>query len=301
MTQYPSPTLLTPPPAEEEVYPYRRVWFSILAEAFGVFSVTVGIFVAYNFIGLQFPSGVEPLANIVIALLPAALWGIFALFRERFAEQPRVRLASSFVLTLLVANAVGIPLLQFLDVTSWLSLSGTFDRILGYAFTVGVVHEGIKYLIFRFWLWPEQLRIRYDTLAYASAIAIAYATVDNLTTSGLQNISPDEFAARALHTYVIHLTSTFLISYGLSELHFGGKSLILLPVTVLSAILLTGSAVSLRASIVNANFFLGTAAPNMLFGIVFSLLVLLTVTASIAFIYNAAERKEREAYVGNEL
>jgi hypothetical protein len=300
MVRY-STRLLTPPREEEEIYPYRRVWPSLIIEMTLLFSAAAGLF-ALDFVGFALPEPIHAPLSTGLALLPAGLWAIFSLWREQRVMQPRRRLLIVFVVSALAANALGVPFLdQTLDVTAWLSLTDTVERLLGYAFTLGAVQELIKYLILRWTIWPDDLRTRLDTVAYASACAVGYATVINLhfVLDGFP--PPDVAASRVCFTVTMHLVATCIVSYGLAQLRFSPTSFVLLPFTMLLALLFTGVGTAVRAGLINAGFSLGISAPNALFALVLAFTFLVAPMTSIAFVYVAAERRQQESEMGGDV
>ena len=300
MSRY-SPTLLTPPPEEEEVYPYRPVWISLIIESTILIAVSLIFFVTYDILGFSL-TGVPALAvNVTLALLPMSLWLIISIYRERRALEPRHNLLTVFIITALAANAIGIPAINdFFKVDQWLSLSSTLDRIIGYAFSVGVTHELIKYLVIRYTVWDQHFRIREDAVAYAIASSLGFATVLNLHFISNGTPPANIVIFRIVAIYTIHISATIIVSYGLSELKFNPSSLILMPFMLAVAILYTGVAIPLRAGVINAGFFLGEAQQNQLFAVFLPIILLVVPCVAIAFLYSNAERRQREAAISNE-
>ncbi len=297
MSRYNTPRLLTPPPEEEEVYPYRRVWSSLMIEIGGIFGLTATLYILVGFLGIDLP--LRRWVNLLIALTPALLWLVFSLWRERFVPEPRRHLTTVFVVAALAANGVALPLLDALAPNDWLPTATTLDRILGYALTIGVVQEAVKYLVVRFIVWPDGLRYRLDTVAYCVAAAVGYATVTNLQYID-PAISPDVVAIRVFANVVLHLAGSLLIAYGLAITRFNPQTVIVMPVAMLLASLIAGLVIAARPALSNAGFFLGASATRPLFGLVFTLAVIVAVTAIAIFLFNVAERQEREAVTGVE-
>lgn len=294
--------LLTPPAEEEEVYPYRRVWRSIIIEYGTIFGLAAGLFVLMNFLGIALPAPIVPVANIVIVGMPVLLWLIFSRLPEQSVPQPRERLFLTFIASALVANAVGIPLIEgfFLN-NHWLSLSSAIDRIIGYTFTVGIVHEGAKYIILRYLVWSDHLRTRLDAVAYMAAAALGYALVMNLRFIAVGSPDPDVVALQVFSTSVLHMASGVVVSYGIAESRFSNANPFLLPLTFALACFITGVAVPVRSGFVNATVAVApVAAPRPIFGLGFSLALLIGVLVVAAFLYNNAERQEIEMRIGRE-
>jgi RsiW-degrading membrane proteinase PrsW (M82 family) len=296
----PPSRLLTPPREDEEVYPYRHVWRSIIAQCVGVGVAAIGLYVLSAFLGLGVPSELSRYINIALALWPAFLWGLFAWLPERRAIQPRHALVGVFVVSALAALAVGSHVAEdiFLD-NRWLSLSSALERIIGYTFTLGALHEGIKYLVIRWLVWPDHLRIRLDAIAYADAAAVGYATIAALQFIAAGNPDPAVVAARVFSLYVLHLTTSCVVSYGLAESRFANAQFLLLPLTFMMSMTLTGLAIPLRAGFVNADIAVAALiVPRQLFGLGFTTGLLVGVMAVVAFLYQNAERQEEEKRIG---
>ena len=295
MARYRNPRLLTPPREEEEIYPYRRVWPSIIVEMTLLLAVTAVMFILIGFLGANLPRSLWPTTNVIIALLPAAAWALFSLWREYRVERPRRQLLSVFIVTALVANAISIPLINELNPRTWLSLAGTFERIFGYAATIGVAQVFTIYLVLRFLIWPDGLRIRLDALAYCMAGAVGYVTVANLHIAFDGEPSPDVLALRVFSNLSLHVASAAILAYGYAELRFKPDFFISLPASVLAAILLTGLGITFRAGLVNGGFVLGIGGTRPLFGLVFSALLIAGSLTLTYFLFTTAERRALEA------
>jgi len=292
------PRLLTPPREEEEVYPYRRVWPSIVIESGVLFTVALGLFVMNALFGITLSETANQFAGIALALLPAALWSVFALWRERFVPEPRERLLSVFVISALAANAVGVPVVdQIFQVERWLPLASALNRIVGYMFTVGITQEMLKFLVVRYTVWPECVRTRLDAVAYGSASAIGYATVLNLHFAFDGAPPPDVVAGRVFAYFALHVAASTIVAFGLAELHLSSPSALLLPVMVGLAALLAGIETPVYGGLVNATLSLDGSRAKPLLGLLFSLVLLAGTLSLMAFLFNSAERQSREAVV----
>jgi RsiW-degrading membrane proteinase PrsW (M82 family) len=288
--------LLTPPDEKEEIYPYRRVWQSAAVEGGILVGVTALLYVATNLIGLTFLDAVKLPINIGLALLPAALWLIFSLWRERAAVEPRRRLFAVAVITALAANAVAVPFVeQVLQPERWLSLESAANRILGYTFTFGIVQEIVKYIVVRYLAWDDEFRVRLDSVAYGLASAVGYATVLNLNFVVNNLVTPDIAAMQVMNNVVLNFAGSMIAAYGLAEVRFDNPNPFLLTGMIALAALVNGAVTPLRAGLVNAGFSLDGSTPGLLFGLALSAVVLIAVGVIVSFLFNAAERRAREA------
>lgn len=293
MTNY---RLLTPPDEKEEIYPYRRAWWSATLESAILFGVTAVIFGAVQFIGVALPEVVLVPFNVFLALLPALLWLIFSVWRERAALEPRRKLIAVALISALAANAIAVPFVDnILQPDRWLSLAGAVNRIVGYTFTVGIVQEIVKYIVVRYLVWDDDFRVRLDSLAYTLASAVGYATVLNLSFVLSNAVTPDIAAVHVFDTIVVNFVGSMIVAYGLAEVRFDNPNPFLLTSMIALAALLNGAIIPLRAGLVNAGFSLEGAVPGLIFGLVMSAGALLGVGFVVSFLFNAAERRAREA------
>lgn len=304
MQSFNNTRLLTPPKEEEDIYPYRRVWRSIIIQSAGLMMVMGGLFVLRNFLGIEPPTTLRPVINIVLALLPATLWLIFSRLWENYALVPRRKLFTVFLISGLVANAIGLPLLEdFIQPTAWLSLQEATTRILGYATTIGVIQEFLKYIVIRFIAWPDEYRVRVDSIAYGMASAIGYATVVSLSyVANNPNAFNDIVSIRVFGITTAHIAGSTIVAYGLSATLFNNALSFVLPLALAFASGFVGLMTALRTSFANTPLAVGSfSAPRFLFGIVFSVGAYVGLMIAIFFLLDVAERRERAKLSGEEI
>ena len=267
-----------------------------------MFGIAAVLFVAVNFLGIGIPEILVTPLNIVIALMPTILWMVFSLLPERGVPEPRTQLLPVFIISALVANAIGIPFIDgVLTVESWLSLVSALERISGYMFTIGIVHCGIVYVILRYMVWRDHLRTRLDTVSYAATVAVGYTMVLNLQFTSIGTPLPDVVAMRVFANLSLHLVANITVAYGLSEQRFANAMPLLPPLSIAFAAFLTGVFIPVRAGLINGSFSgLGVTAPRPLFGLGFTVAFLAALLVVLAFLFNNAERQEREMQAAAE-
>lgn len=297
-----APRFITPPTEDQERFPYRPVWRSLFIETA---ILTVITLVAFIF-GARLTSIVgrfAPYIGIGLAVLPLLLWLLFSWFPERQISQPRKSLITVVFITILVANSIALPLIkQLFRVDQWLPLAPALDRILGYTITVGITEEFIKYLIIRYTVWPTYFRIRLDGIAYGIASGIGYATLINLQFILSNSASPiDVVVFRVIANYALHVSTGIIIGYGLSEVYFSNPTPIFQALVLIVAAIVTGIAIPIHAGLVNASLSITSiSAPRPLFGLGFSLGMLIAVSILTSGLIRNADRLEREAKSGDE-
>ena len=263
--------------------------------------VTVAIFVVVNFVGVAIPDAIRLPLSIGVAALPALLWLIFSYWRERSVQEPRSGLFTTFIVSALVANAIGLPLLsEFVQPDNWLSLQSAVDRIIGYTITVGITQEFLKYLVVRYVAWPDHFREREDAVAFAAASAIGYASVLNVSFVLGTNAPLDVVATRIFSTTTVHLASSVILSYGLAQLLFSRVSAVLLPFMLLVAALVTGVATPIRSGLISAALSVDGAATRPLFGLGFSILAIVVPLLGMYFLFRVADQRDKHVKASSE-
>jgi RsiW-degrading membrane proteinase PrsW (M82 family) len=291
---------ITPPKEEEEIYPYRRVWSSIVAEAGLMVAIAAIIFLATRFVDV--PRRFYLPIGIGISIIPVGLWLGLSWWPERFVPQPRTKLILVAIISALAANAIGIPLVEnFLQVDKWLPLESAINRIIGYTFTQGLVQAVITYLVVRYLVWPDNFRTRLDSIAYGAACAVGYATVLNLHFVLSANPSPATAAFRVFDALAVQLAINIIIGYGLSEVRFNGRVFpALLVATIALASFITGLAIPLRSGLTNAALEQGVGSASPIRGFLLSAALLAAVSFVFAFLFDNAERQDAEAAAQRE-
>jgi RsiW-degrading membrane proteinase PrsW (M82 family) len=266
-------------------------------------AVTVGFFVAFGLLGVSLPPFLTSAVNVLMLVLPVILWLIFSVLAERFVPQPRARQIAVFVITGLAANAFALPFIQqVLQPERWLPLGGAVNRIIGYAFTVGIVQETTKYAVVRFTTWPDLFRTRLDGVAYCVASALGYSFVLNLNFLLAQpGISPDVFVVQMFNNVAVNVAASLIVSYGLAEVRFDQPTPFLMTIMVAFAALLNGAAIPLRSGLTNAGFALEGSLPKPILSFGFSAAVLLVIAVIAAFLFANAERQAREVAASREV
>lgn len=295
MSNYGTTRLLTPS-KEEEVYPYHPVWPPIVVITASLIGVATGSFLFFKLLGIQLPSEVTAILRYAIALMPALLWLATAYMPERNVQVPRAWLMTVAIATGFLAAAIGLPLTNIvIRPHEWLSLESAVNRILGYTLTVGVIQEFLKYLVLRFTVWPREMRVRQDSVAYGLAAAVGYGTVLSIDYVLTYSATVDAVSVRVLTIFGMNLAGSLVMSYGLSETWFSRPPPILLPVAFMVASLITGISIPIRAGLVNPALGLTASSTRDILGLGFGLALATLPILLVYFLYNVAETSEKIA------
>lgn len=290
----PETGLINPPFDDEDTYPYRRVWPNFAASNGIFFGIVLVIVLFSTFVPLS-PATRLPL-DLLLALLPLGLWFFFDWLREQRVEQPRKRLIPTLLMSALVANAIGYPLVErWLDVGNWSPQQDLFTRVFVYSLSIGTIPEVLKYIVVRYLVWLDHFRIRADAVAYNLTATIGYVTVINLQYV-LNDMPPIDVAAvRIFSVTTVAITNSLVVAYGLAEMRFEKTSPLLLPGAISVASLITGVVVGVRGNLSNTRLSLGISAPTLIIALAISAALLFGIGFAMSFLFTASERQAQEA------
>ena len=275
-----------------------RVWRHLIIQTCILIAITLAAVLASEFFGLRFDGGISSLLGFGFVLLPVLLWLVIAVRIERRQPQPRQNLVGTALLCALTAAAVGLPLLQdFFRIEQWLPLEATFQRILGFTLTAGIVDAALKLIVLHFLVFPQSLRRRADAIAYSLAAAVGYSLYLNLALIWRWQPTWDIAGIAILSNYGIQLASSLFIGLGISEARMGRALPIALPLHLLAAAAVSGIITPLVSSLMSGPIGLTGSSDRPLFGLGFVIIALLAAVALAALLYGLAERRERDAYV----
>lgn len=281
-------------PSEDIViYPYRRVWQSAIIESGALFSVVIiiSIISGLNIIPPQF----YRLVNIIVASIPLIVWILTAVIRERLAQQPRAQLISTIIIAMLVAQAIGYPIMaNILQSAQWIDRGTLFERIIQSWFGLTILHEIIKYLIIRYTIWENHLNIRYDIVAYTSAVVWGYTFVLHLNYLFSSDPTPALAVITLWSLSARHLFSSLAISYNIVEARLHNPNPLLLPITISFVSLLQAVAFTLEKNLSAARVTLEITQPRLIISILIPLVLLFIIFPTMIFLFRNAEQEEEE-------
>jgi hypothetical protein len=288
------------PPTEDEVYPYRRVWRSIVIQVSVVIFITTSIVSLGEIFAIQFDNSFNFIISGFLVFFPIILWLFFSVLPESFAIEPRSNLVSVAIISGLAASAIGIPLVnEFFQIDRWLPLESALQRILGFTFTVGIIDSALKFVIIRYISFPQGLRMRADAIAYCVASAIGYSFVVNLHL--ISAIQPTYSVAMLyiFSNYTIQLVSSMFIAYGFSETYFNNPIPIILPVSIFLASFVVGIISPLVSGLMSSPLTIDGNADRPLFSLGFLIIILILSLGVTFFFYTIAQQRDQKTLVNN--
>ena len=291
------PALLTPFDAPRETaYPYRRVWRTALIEIGALIAITGIVLLAMRVTHAALGDTVRRGIGVILALVPLALWVAISYRGERRAAQPRARLPLVVFLSALLANAIGVPIVDRLfAVDQWLPLAGALTRILGYGLIAGFTIEFLKFAVLRYTVWGGQITTRQDGIAYSLAAALGYAVVLNLNFVFDQAADTASVALRVAGNTLSQAAIGVIVGSALTELKIGTPSMFGLPVSLGIAALLHGLFIVVRAGVV-VGAFNTTASGNLpAAGLNAAVAMVAMIFSVIGFLVQTADARARRS------
>ena len=284
-----------------ESYGILPVWRRISA-LFVTLSLVCGTaIVAGESLPLALNAELSQALALFLSALPVALWLLIAVVPEYQQARPRRRLIGVSVVSGLTASAIGLPLLEtFFAIEQWLPLQSVFQRILGYTLTAGMIDVGLRFVVLRYLIYPQALRVRGDAVAYALASAVGYSFYLNMALVWRLEPIWNSAAIYVLSGFTIQAASSLFIALGIIESYFADAFPLVLPLNLLAAALVSGFAQALLPGLLSGPLSQAGSADRPLFGLMFLLAGATISLAAAYFLYANSERREREAYVSHE-
>lgn len=276
------------------------VWRNIVIQLALIIALCLLLLVLSEALALKPQDDVSRILTAVLLLFPPAVWLAVAVAPEAQSASPRRRLIGVAVLSALSAAAIGLPLVQdFFRLEDWLPLETVFRRILGFALTAGFVDGGLKLLVLRFTIYPDELRMRSDAVAYCLASAVGYSFYLNIAIVWQLQPSLAIAANYVLANLAIQFASSMFIALGLAESYFGNAFPLVLPANIIAAAATAGLIAPVFTSIMSGPLGAAGNDDRPLFGILFLIAAICLSAGVTFFLYNASERREREAFVSS--
>lgn len=280
-----------------DTYSFLPVWRRLSAQIVITVATLLAIVLLGELVRPSFHAQVERLLSLGLVPLPVILWLGISVLPEYRVSRPRRRLIGVAVVSALTASAIGLPLVNdFFRVQQWLPLQSVISRILGYTLTAGIVDAGLKFLVLRYLILPQGLRVRSDAVAYALASAIGYSAFLNLALIWRLEPTWDIAAIYLLSNITIQLASGLFLALGIIESYFADAYPLVLPANLLVAAMTSGIIIALVGGFLSGPLSTAGNTDRPLFA--FAMLVgsLIATLGIVYFLYSNAERREREAF-----
>jgi len=285
-------------PPQADTYSFLPVWRKLILQLAILTSAMLLIVLFGELIQPRFDLQIERALSLALVAFPLILWLYVSVLPESRVARPRRRLFGVAVVSALTASAVGLPLVHdFFRVQEWLPLQSVFSRILGYTLTAGFVDAGLKFIVLRYLIYPQGLRVRGDGIAYAFAGALGYSSFLNFAVVWQLEPNWNIAAIYLLANVTIQLASSMFIALGIIESYFSDAHPLVLPINVLVAALSTGLITALVGGFMSGPLSTAGNTDRPLFAFAMLGASLVLALGIVFFLYSNSERREREAYM----
>lgn len=229
----------------------RGGWQADVASIVLLVGFVVIVFALDALVGARLSGTALTAVGLVLAAVPAIVWLTFFYRRDRLEPEPRTLVVGEFVVGMLVATAIGIPIVdQVFDVGSWLFAS-PLVHLAGGILVVGVVQEALKYLTVRLSVYnSREFDERTDGIIYGTAVGLGFATALNVAfvvESGGVDLGTG--AIRIVLTSLAHASFGGVIGYFLGRQKFEPRPIWWMPAGVALAAILNGVFFFLRSTV----------------------------------------------------
>lgn len=160
---------------------YRGARESVLVQIAGVFGFAAVIWLVSNFVQPSLSGWLLIIAGLAVALVPAALWLVAFYRQDRLEPEPRRYVLGIFLLSALLAQAVGQPLLRNVFQVQNVLGSDLLTELTTAVLVVGLLQEFIKYAVVRYTVFGSaEFDQRVDGIIYGASAGLGYATLLNI-------------------------------------------------------------------------------------------------------------------------
>lgn len=262
----------------------RGGWQADVASIVLLVGFVVVVFAVDAFVGQRLSDTALTAIGLVLAIVPAVVWLGFFYRRDRLEPEPRTMVLGEFVLGLLVASAIGIPIVdQVFDVGSWLFAS-PIVHLAGGILVVGIIQEGLKYLTVRLSVYgSREFDERTDGIIYGTAVGLGFATALNVAfvvDSGGVDLGTG--AIRIVLTSLAHASFGGVMGYFLGRQKFEPRPIWWVPAGVALAAILNGVFFFLRSTIGRGTIEGSNEAVAPWIGLVLAAILAVAVTAVLS-------------------
>jgi RsiW-degrading membrane proteinase PrsW (M82 family) len=278
----------------------KSVWRSAVVTILGlvVFAAIVALLARLTRPALQGPALL--LAGAGLAVIPALLWLAFFYVQDALEPEPKGYVLGVFVLGLLLASAVGIPVVRDLfHVQTWIGDS-LLTNILGSILIVGFTQEFLKYAAVRYsvYLLPE-FDERMDGILYGTAGGLGFATMLNVhyvIDSGGVDLGMG--VLRIVITALAQASFAGISGYFLARAKFEDEPVWWLPLGLTIAAVLNGLFTVVRGELVRSGSLIQARTANPWTGLVLATVVAAGTLAVLLYLIRRASRKALAAGQG---
>jgi protease PrsW len=265
----------------------RGIWLAMLILIVGLALFVTAVYFAAPAIRDSLQGPVLVLAGLLLALIPAAVWLVVFYMQDRVEPEPKQYVLGVFLLGLLLAAAIGQPLIQdFFQVNEWASGSLAL-RLLAGICIIGMTQEFLKYAAVRYSVFRSvEFDERIDGIIYGAAAGLGYATylnVQYVIANGGVDLAVG--AGRVAVVALAEASFAGVTGYFLGRAKFENRGPLWLPVGLFLAAVLNGVVNTLLSEISRSGL-----RPTPLNGLILAALV---AVATFMILFSVLRRASR--------
>jgi len=271
---------------ESATHHRKGVWRSAWGQVIALVVFVVLVYVVEGFFRPVLGQTALVLAGVILAVVPALIWLAFFYQQDRLEPEPKSYIASVFILAMLVAAAIWLPLSEnFFRISKWL-YADTLTTILGGILIVGFIQEFLKYAVVRYSVYRSaEFDEPTDGIVYATAAGLGFATVLNINFV-LANGGVD-LGTGVIRIAIVSLAQASfagITGYFLGRAKFESEPLWWMPAGLTLAAVLNGLFFWLRTEITQSTVTLTSGGSNPWYGLILAALLAGATAAALAWL-----------------
>jgi protease PrsW len=180
--------------------------------------------------------------GVILAIVPSAVWLYFFYRQDRLEPEPKTKLATVFLLALLLTWALGVPLINdWYRMPAW-APAESVTSLLASILIVGFTWQAIAYVAVRLVVYATpEFDERMDGIVYGTVAGLGVATLLNLNyVIANDGVALGPGVIRVVTTALAQASFSGLLGYFMAEAKFEHKPIWWVPLGLFIAAVLNG-------------------------------------------------------------
>jgi protease PrsW len=271
---------------ETATHQRKGVWRSVWGQVIALIGFVVLVYAAEAALKPVLGPTALVLAGVLLAVIPALIWLVLFYQQDRLEPEPKSFIASVFILAMLVAAAIWLPLSEnFFHLSRWM-YADTLTTILGGILIVGFIQEFLKYAVVRYSVYRSaEFDEATDGIVYATVAGLGFATVLNIHFV-LSNGGVD-LGTGVIRIAIVSLAQASfagITGYFLGRAKFESEPLWWMPAGITLAAVLNGLFFWLRTEVTQSTVTLTSGGSNPWYGLILAAVMAGATAAVLAWL-----------------